>query len=369
MSVTLKDVARLAQTDITSVSVTLRNTPQAAGLKESTRKRIVEAARYLGYTRNAFAAAMRTGKNPTVGVILNSKITGDNIFENQALSGILHEAAVFSYGISVYTDENLKETIQSIIGHQIRNVVSISLSAPKREETADLCRRHGLKLVFVMEASQGGFPAVNVDNFGGAYKAVSSLIRFGHRRIVYLTSSLALHFSRERFRGYKQALADAGIGFDPARVVPGEELDRFLYDILPLSGTQRPDAIFAMEDNIAIFTESLLLKAGFRIPEDISIMGFGNYAGYNILVPISTVTAPFGELGKNAMRLLLDKRNTALKKDAEDNYLLPMEVLHRESVRIPEKIRAEMRAAGEEVCNIFQTWDDLTYKKGKEGGK
>ncbi|OQA80662.1 MAG: Catabolite control protein A [Lentisphaerae bacterium ADurb.Bin242] len=366
MSVTLKDVARLAQTDITSVSVTLRNTPQAAGLKESTRNRIIEAARYLGYTRNAFAAAMRTGKNPTVGVILNSKATGDNIFENQALFGILHEAALLSYGISVYTDEDIKGTIQSIIGHQIRNVVSISFSAPKREEAAGLCRQHGLNLVFVTETSQGGFPAVDIDNFGGVYKAITSLIRFGHRRIAYLTSLFTMHFSRERFRGYKQALADAGIEFNPDWVVQGEDLDRFLSGILPLRGNRRPDAIFAMEDNLAVFTESLLLKAGLRVPEDISVMGFGNYAGYNVVVPISTVTAPFNELGKNAMRLLLGKRNTALKKTAAGDYLLPMEVLHRSSVRIPEKIRAEMRSAGEKICNIFQTWDELTHKNERK---
>ncbi len=356
MSVTLKDVAKLAQTDITSVSVTLRNTPQAAELKESTRKRIIEAAKYLGYTRNAFAAAMRTGENPTVGVILNSEITGDNIFENQALSGILHEAAVFSQGISVYTDDNVKETIQSIISHQIKNVVSMSYLADKREETAGLCRFHGLNLVLVMENSQGGYPAVNIDNFGGAYKAVRSLVELGHRKIAYLSSPPIAHFVKERFRGYKQALSDSGIEFNPEEVVfgDGECFEVFLETIPSMPKNRRPDAVFAMEDNLAVATESLLLKAGIRIPEDISIMGFGNYAGHNILIPISTVTAPFKELGKNAMRLLLGKRNLALKKTDSGDYLLPMEVLHRESVRMPEKLRIQLKRDGN-IPNVFNT--------------
>ena len=339
MRVTLKDVAKLAQTDITSVSITLRNIPQAAELKESTRKRIIEAAEYLGYTRNAFAAAMRTGENPTVGVILNANISGENIFENQALFGILHEAAVFSYGISVYTDENVNETIQSIIGHQIKNVVSISFSARKREETAGLCRLHELNLVFVMETSQGDYPAVNVDNFGGAYKAVENLVKLGHRKIAYLSSPhVAHHFVKERFRGYKQALSDSGIEFDGKQVVFGKEDDfkSYLTKIPAMPKNRRPDAIFAMEDNLAVFSESTLLKMGIRIPEDISIIGFGNYAGHNVIVPISTVTAPFKELGKNAMRLLLGKRNTALRKTESGDYLLPMEVLHRDSVRHAE---------------------------------
>jgi LacI family transcriptional regulator len=80
MAVTLRDVARKAKTDITSVSNTLRNSPRSLELTEATRRRILAAARELGYTRNAFAAAMRTGENKTIAVILSVDTTRDNIF-------------------------------------------------------------------------------------------------------------------------------------------------------------------------------------------------------------------------------------------------------------------------------------------------
>ena len=152
MAATLKDVAKLAEVDIGSVSRTLGNHPRAQKLRPETRQRILDAARKLGYRRNQFAAAMRTGVNATIAIINSGDYSiGHSQSATRVLYGILDAAGASNYALKTYTDNDLPSCIEEILSSQIKHVISMSTKNGKREETAFLCRQYGLNLVFVYE--------------------------------------------------------------------------------------------------------------------------------------------------------------------------------------------------------------------------
>lgn len=161
MAATLKDVAKLAEVDIGSVSRTLGNHPRAQKLRPETRQRILDAARKLGYRRNQFAAAMRTGVNATIAIINSGDYSiGHNARAPRGCcTGILDAAGASNYALKTYTDNDLPSCIEEILSSQIKHVISMSTKNGKREETAFLCRQYGLNLVFVYERTRR-FPAV-----------------------------------------------------------------------------------------------------------------------------------------------------------------------------------------------------------------
>ena len=115
MAATLKDVAKLAEVDIGSVSRTLGNHPRAQKLRPETRQRILDAARKLGYRRNQFAAAMRTGVNATIAIINSGDYSiGHSQSATRVLYGILDAAGASNYALKTYTDNDLPSCIEEI---------------------------------------------------------------------------------------------------------------------------------------------------------------------------------------------------------------------------------------------------------------
>lgn len=335
MAVTLRDVAKKAKTDITSVSNTLRHSPRALELTEATRRRIFSAARELGYTRNAFAAAMRTGENKTIAVILSVDTTRDNIFTNQALFSILQKAAILSYGISVYTDSEIKVTVDSIVSHQIKKVVVLGMEDSNKKFFQELVEKRRLEVVSIMEPMPSPIKTLDFDKFGGAQLVVEFLYKLGHRRIACLGSASEESNLMGRLAGYRAGLAKFGLeqSSDGLAVLgEGAVFDNFLDGIPSMPPERRPDAIFATEDNLAVSAESVLLSRGIEIPEDISIVGFGNYAGFNAFSPITTVTGDFTLLGAAALNILLGEAPSGLVINAVGNPVLPMRIFERDSV-------------------------------------
>ena len=116
MAATLKDVAKLAEVDIGSVSRTLGNHPRAQKLRPETRQRILDAARKLGYRRNQFAAAMRTGVNATIAIINSGDYSiGHSQSATRVLYGILDAAGASNYALKTYTDNDLPSCIEEIL--------------------------------------------------------------------------------------------------------------------------------------------------------------------------------------------------------------------------------------------------------------
>lgn len=166
---------------------------------------------------------------------------------------------------------------------------------------------------------------VGADNLGGAYQATSFLINRGHRRIAHVGGPAALGSARERLKGYLQALQDAGIASDPNLVFEGPYSESFGAAVMPRVVRQPdpPSAVFAASDIVAVGIAAAAPLHGFRIPENLSLVGFdGILQGSWISPQLSTVVQPFADLA----RLALDRLDDAAAGVAPRSREMPLEL-------------------------------------------
>lgn len=179
------------------------------------------------------------------------------------------------------------------------------------------------------------------DNEGGAYEAVRNLLERGHERVACIRAPLDQAAARERYRGYVNALSDAGIAVDEKLVVEGNfQVDggeRAMSQLLELKKNDRPTAVFCLNDEMAIGAMKKIRQSGLKVPDQISVIGFDDvdWAAHTF-PPLTTVQVPKGELAGAAIKLLLQR----MKSPHAIPYkvLLPTALVERESVgKVPAK--------------------------------
>ena len=334
MAATLKDVAKLAEVDIGSVSRTLRNHPRAQKLRPETRQRILDAARKLGYRRNQFAAAMRTGVNATIAIINSGDYSiGHSQSATRVLYGILDAAGASNYALKTYTDNDLPSCIEEILSSQIKHVISMSTKNGKREETAFLCRQYGLNLVFVYETGHGEFPAVASGNYEISRETVKYLAAMGHRRIALVCGEYQFwHYMTEKYNGYLAGLKESGIEPEFSLMICEADITPKLHEMLDRPPETRPTAFFCIGDGMAMQVQRMAIRKGLRVPEDVSTTGFGyTDSGENALSPLTSVNEMHENLGSSAFRLLIHGK-LDLPQEPDGTYRVPAELIKRESV-------------------------------------
>ncbi len=332
MTVTLKDIAKLANIDAGAVSRTLRNHPKAQELRPETRERILKIAKDLGYQCNLLASSIRTGRVTTMAVI--GRFAQDNFepSDSQILSGIFKEATANDYGIKVFDDSDLPRTFAEIAGNRIQLVASLSVAETVRIQTAELCRKNGMRLVFLNEHTpRANIPSVILDNADGAIQAVRHLAGLGHRRIALLCVPHRFHYVRERHRGYLEGMKLAGLPVDPELVSCTDDTEGAARRMLSLPRRKRPTALFGIADNLAIIAQNTALRMGFRIPQELSTIGFGaSDAGTFSYCRLTTICENLALRGRLAVRLLLGK-SVDITPDGDGNYLIRPSLIRRES--------------------------------------
>ena len=333
MTATLKDVAKLAEVDIGSVSRTLAGHPRAKSLRAETRERIFEAAKKLGYRRNVFASAMRSGINRTVAVINSGSDIGTTPSALRVLSGIIQGASDASYALKTYSDSDLPAVMDDILSNQIRQVICMTPDHGRREETATLCRQHGLKLVFVYETAHGEFPAVSPNNFEISREVVRYLASMGHRRIALVCGEYPhWHYMTEKYNGYLAGLRESGIEPQFNLMICNNYPIKEVQTLLDRPAKLRPTAFFCIGDGFAMQVQSHAVRRGLRLPEDISTTGFGfTISGEDAVSPLSSVNENHALIGKSAFRLLIGE-SLDLPQDPDGTYRVPGTFVKRESV-------------------------------------
>lgn len=305
MSVTIKDVARRAGFSVATVSRVLNNKDDA--VRPETRRRVEEAAAELGYTPNRAARSLITRKTHAFGVILPD-LHGE--FFSEVIRGIERTAQQEGYHLLVSSSHSHRDEIEAAVQAmhgRIDGLVIMSPGIPAR----DLLPALPASLPCVLlncDTDGAACPGVNIDNYGGARGMVRHLLAGGHRRIAIIKGEPGNHDARERLRGYRDALAEAGVAADPALEAEGDFGEaaggRAVRTLLEL--TERPTAIFAANDSMAIGALSALRLAGVEVPGDMAVAGFDDipiarYAS----PPLSSVHVPIQELGAAAVTRLL----------------------------------------------------------------
>ena len=335
MAVTLKDISKITGVNTGTISQVLNRHPKGDAVRDDTKKRIFAAAKKNGYQRNELAATTRTGVNRTVALI------GDfeeiSTFMNSVISGVLTSATKHDYGIRVYSPLQLNKCLNEILSYRMKSVIVVSLNEGCRQRVADFCKKHDLKLVYIFEKSCEFFPAVASADRAGMRDAVLKLAELAHKRIALVCAKHTFHYMDERHAGYLEGLESAGLPVNKNLI----DCHRYSEDsvlaaekMLDLPETKRPTAFICIADSIATQIMNKAFFKGLKVPQDISVIGFGNDESCeSAIVPLTSISQSFKAMGTAALKLVLGN-DCGIKANSKKEYLLGTELINRESVAI-----------------------------------
>jgi DNA-binding LacI/PurR family transcriptional regulator len=327
----LKDIAAQAGVSVMTVSKALRDAPDVSA---DTRARIRQLARDLGYVPDPMAQALRTRTTRLLGLLVSS-ITNP-IFARMVLA-IENRAHDLGFELLLAHTHNLPERESACIQRMLaRRVDGLIIAPVYRLANEDPVYReleaHGPPTVILGHSAPfcAAFPNVACDDTAAAAAITQHLLSLGHRRIAFFAGPAVTPWTRERFEGYRRTLHEADLEVDDRLVFQaGRTIEEGAKAALQmLQEEAKPTAIQAVNDMVAVGAVEALLQQGYRIPDDISVAGFGNILlSEHFRVPLTTVRQPKFRLAEAAIELLMQR----IKGRAVVSRRLPAELIVRES--------------------------------------
>lgn len=326
--VTIYQIAEALNISASTVSRGLRNHPS---IRQETREKIIKTAEKMGYQRNTFASSLRKKKTNTIGVVVPRL---DSYFMSTVIAGIEKVVNENGYNLIISQSQETfsRETaaISTLFASRVDGLL-ISLAYDTRDMNHfGLLFRKGIPVIFFDRVfTCPPCTSIVIDNFSAGYDACKHLINQGCKNIIHLSGNLLRNVYSERFGGYKKALEEHGIQFNDDWLIVDELNEeaglRTAKKIIDMK--VRPDGIFTANDTSAVAVITGLKKAGFKIPDDIAVVGFNNDPLSRVVEPnLTTVNYPGEEMGELAASTLIDRLNN--KKPFSLNTL----VLHHQLI-------------------------------------
>ena len=294
---TIKDVARAAGVSVATVSRVHNGSPLVT---EATRRRVRKVATRLGYSPHAAARSLSSKKTNVIGVLLPD-LYGE--FYSELIRGVDQCAQERGFHLLVASSHNERAEIAAAVQSMRGRVDGLIVMSPAPGAHRPVKDLPATFPVLLLGAAGTGFDSITIANEAGAREMVQHLIAKGHRRIAMILGPRENQDAAERFEGYRQALAAAGIDEDAALHVTGDFTDTSGYDAARtiLNTTPRATAIFAGNDAMAVGALGALRAAGIRIPEDIAVAGFDDIPMSRYThPPLTTVRVDISGLGQRA---------------------------------------------------------------------
>jgi DNA-binding LacI/PurR family transcriptional regulator len=309
MPTTIRDVAQKAGVGLATVSRVLNNSPLVS---PATRQRVLEVISELNFVPSPTARRLSLGKTLTIAVI-TTFFTRPAFVER--LRGVENALASSAYDLVLYNVETpqRRDTCMRDVPRRDHADGVLIVSLPPHDEDVPYLTNSPVPVVLIdaMHPALTMLNRVIVDDLEGGRRAVQYLIDLGHRRIGYISDPFETPFnftaSYDRFQGYRQALDAAGIPFHPAYQRWGEhnryEARRLAAEMLALP--ERPTAIFAASDTLAMGVLEAAQDAGLRVPEDLSVVGYDDIEIAEYL-GLTTMRQLLFESGQRGVQLLLN---------------------------------------------------------------
>ena len=333
MTVTIKDVARVAGVSVASVSRALNG---HESVTEPTRRRILQAAGELRYVPHAAARSLITRRTDMVGVLLpdlHGEFFSELIrgMDSAARASGRHLLVSSSHGSASEADQALR----SLQG-RVDGLVVMSPHADTSMLAANLPTTLPTVLVNTRIAA-GSYAALAVDNHGGATAMVRHLIDSGYRHIAFISGPQHNFDADERLRGYRDTLARHRGTRETILQGDFSEASGYRAGLDICAREEKPDAIFAANDMMALGCLFALTEHGLRVPDDIALAGFDDIPIARFVTPpLTTVRVRIAELGRRAFErliALIDKKGSVeLSTDR-----LPCELVIRQSCGAPAR--------------------------------
>ncbi|MGL3198820.1 MULTISPECIES: substrate-binding domain-containing protein [Curtobacterium] len=306
MAVSVREVAALAGVSLGTVSNVLNRPDKVA---PATVERVQNAIATLGFVRNDSARQLRAGRSSTVGLIV---LDGGNPFFTDVARGA--EDAAMAQGLAVLignSDESEDRERTYVELFEERRVAGLLIS-PAGDDLSRLerLRDQGTAVVLVdRRADDEHFASVSVDDVAGGRIAVEHLAATGRRRVAFVGGPAGIRQVADRLAGGRDAAAAAGIALEvvPTRSLSVLEGRRVGEAINARPRGERPDAVFAANDLLAVGLEQAFIMRGtVAVPEEIAIVGYDDIAfAEAAVVPLTSVRQPAQDLGRRAIELLV----------------------------------------------------------------
>jgi len=333
--VTIYDVARVLNISPSTVSRGLNNHPH---INSETKKKIRAVAGEMGYQQNKFASSLRKRRTETIGVVVPKL---NSYFMATVIAGMEKITNKHGYGLIIsQSQESGKQEISCVSTLYNSRVDGILISLAfdtKNLDHFNILFNKDIPVVFFDRVADcHGCMSVVIDNFRAGYEVTAHLLEQGCRRIAHFGGNLLRDVYSERFRGYRQALSDRGIEFDPELVLisdltreTGKALSKKIRQMSP-----RPDGIFASNDTTAVAAIVDLQKNGISVPDDIAVAGFNNEPISQVIRPnLTTIDYPAREIGEIAATALINKLNNTQQADLRTIILKHSLILRQSSMR------------------------------------
>jgi ribose operon repressor len=328
---TMKDIARLANVSTSTVSHVINN---SRFVSDEIREKVMIVVKQLNYTPSALARSLKLKETKTIGLLVT---TTDNPFFSEVISAVEHYCNLHDYNLilSITEGDNkrLQKNLQTLLQKQVDGLL-LMCSEPNNQYLQQLHLDLPMVIMDWWPTELNADKILENSELGG-YLATKVLISHRHRDIAIITGNFQKQIAKNRLQGYKKALTEANIPIRDEWVI--ESQFNFeggvmgMEEILRL--INRPTAVFACNDAIAIGAYQTAWRHGLHIPHDISIIGYDNIALASYLSPpLSTIHQPKKELGELAVKTLLEK----IKNTSTNNRTLTLEphVVLRESIKM-----------------------------------
>ncbi|WP_421382232.1 LacI family DNA-binding transcriptional regulator [Bacillus salacetis] len=336
---TIKDIAKAAGVSVTTVSRALNG---YSDVKELTRQKIAAVAKELNYSPNTLARSLVMNKSQTIGLLV-SGFTKESVKDNftvEVLAGVNECASEMNYDLVLFnTNSSMqreKTYTQLCKERRVDGVIiqGIRTDDPYLKEVVD----SDIPCVLIdIPVTSENVGYVTTDNELGADKAVQHLVELGHRNIGMVNGHEYAFVSQKRLNGYKRALENAGLPFNPKYVVDGNFKEGEAAKVTKELLTEHPEitAVFCASDLMAIGSLKAAQEMGKQIPSDLSIVGYDDILLASYVSPsLTTVAQNKFQLGFEAAQMLL---NLLTKGDQLKQVILQTELKKRESTASVQK--------------------------------
>jgi LacI family transcriptional regulator len=344
--ITIRDVAKESGFSSTTVSIVLNDAPLARYIPPATKKRIEKAAKKLGYRPNMFARSLRSKRSHTIGVMVFDMTDPYCTLILRGIENTLYQSSYLPILTDVHNEgSRFERYLEMLLDRRVEALIVLAnWLFVNIDVLADLEKSSIPSVMIARELQTDTVSSVIVDNEMGAYSAIEHLHSLGHRKIAFIRGPKTLADSAPRWQGIRSFAKSTGLALDPRLIVDlpesGDPISSFEagYKLTDeLIKQKRPfTALMAFDDMTAFGAIRALAKAGLRVPEHCSVIGFDDVAASSLYTPaLTTIRQPMEAMGAMAANLAIEGINAVLEKreiSAVHRKMAP-ELAVRESTR------------------------------------
>ncbi|MCL6585482.1 MAG: LacI family transcriptional regulator [Anoxybacillus sp.] len=331
MKVTIYDVAKEAGVSISTVSRVINNTGR---ISDKTRKKVLKVMEALHYQPSMVASALTGKRTRTIGLIIPDVA---NPFFAEIARKVEDRGRELGFNLLMCNTDNNAETEEmylSLLKQKSVDGIIIGTTTKNYTVLNELLQAQFPIAFIAQDIPELAINVVKVDDFLGGYQAVSHLVSLGHKKIAIMLGNLNRTSDKDRLHAYQQVLKESDLEYDENLIVytdysmeDGKRAAREL-----LTSSQRPTAIFACFDSLAVGIYQAAKELGVSIPEDLSVVGFDNTILSTIVdPPLTTVAQPIDEMGRQVVDLIIKEIDG--EKHIKQRIVLPPELVIRQSTK------------------------------------